>query len=55
MDWMQGVRHVLHLLHVAHQTRDKARGEQAFLMHCGRLSTEIWEPGTIRHGEKGLH
>ena len=52
---MQGVRHVLHLLHVAHQTRDKARGEQAFLMHCGRLSTEIWEPGKIQHGEKGLH
>ena len=36
---------MLHLLHVAHQTRDKTRGQQAILMHCGRLSAEIWEPG----------
>ena len=45
---MQGVLYVLHLLHVAQQTRDEARGEQALLMHCGRLSTEIWEPGKTR-------
>ena len=48
VDRMQGVLHALHLLHVAHQTRDQARGEQTLLMHRGRLSTEIWEPGETR-------
>lgn len=47
VDRMQGVLYVLHLLHVAHQTRDQARGEQTLLMHRGRLSTEIWEPGHV--------